>query len=341
MKSINPKYKAKSKANKTIQQYVEGLAKGNRYVLSELITLSESEDISKNELVESVLSHVNRNEGCVRIAISGSPGAGKSTFIDTLGMHLIANGYKVAVLAVDPSSSVTHGSILGDKTRMENLSQANEAYIRPSAAGMTLGGVHRATRASMRLCEAAGYDVILVETVGVGQSETLAASITDVFVLLLLPGAGDDIQGIKRGIVELTDIVLVNKADEDRETLAKTTAKYYRNALGLFHHPLQTWRVPVQLMSGLSGKGVDEAWSTISSFIEESKKTQYFMQKRTKQDLSWIDQFVLYLMRQMFSNNENLSNRLATVKKQYSEGSLSVDQAIASMRSDLKKSFAK
>lgn len=310
---------------------------GDRYILSEMITLSESNDPEKNQIAEAVIAECNTNRTSLRIAISGSPGAGKSTFIDTFGMYLIEQGHKVAVLAVDPSSSVTHGSILGDKTRMDRLSQDEQAYVRPSAAGLTLGGVHRASRMAIRLCESAGYDVVLVETVGVGQSETVAASITDVFVLLLLPGAGDDIQGIKRGIVELTDIVLVNKADHERIELAQMTAKYYRNALGLFHHPLQSWRVPVRLISGLHGQGIDKAWESISQFYKLSKKTEYLNQKRMKQDLNWLDQFVMYIMKQMFRSNENLMSRLAIVKKQFQEGSVSIDQAISNVRTDMNK----
>jgi LAO/AO transport system kinase len=199
----------------------------------------------------------------LRIGISGVPGAGKSTFIEALGNHILDQGRRLAVLAVDPSSALSGGSILGDKTRMETLARRPQAFIRPSPAGGTLGGVARRTRETLLLCEAAGFDVVLVETVGVGQSETAVAAMTDLFALLLLPGGGDELQGIKRGIMELADLVLVNKADGDRIANARHTAADYQHALKLMHPRTPGWQVPVRTCSALEGQGIAEAWSVL------------------------------------------------------------------------------
>ena len=244
----------------------DGVLDGNRRALAQAITLIEStrrdHRAAASDLLERLMPHAG---GSIRLGISGVPGVGKSTFIEALGNHVIDPGHRVAVLTVDPSSAISGGSILGDKTRMELLSRRPEAYIRPSPAGKTLGGVTRRSREALILCEAAGFDVIIVETVGVGQSETKVADMTDMFVLLLLPGGGDELQGIKRGIMELADLILINKADDELKALAGRSAAEYRNALRLLHPRSANWKVEVQTCSARDGTGIAEAWEVACS----------------------------------------------------------------------------
>jgi len=243
------------------------LLAGDRRALARAITMVESTrpDHRGNALalLEGIMPATGRS---VRIGISGVPGVGKSTFIEALGLYLIEQGHRLAVLAVDPSSAVSGGSILGDKTRMPELARRREAFIRPSPAGRTLGGVARRTRESILLCEAAGFDVVLVETVGVGQSEMAVADMTDLFLLLLLPGGGDELQGIKRGIVELADIVVVNKADGAMREAAERARAEYTNALRLLRPRLADWEVPVRTCSALAGEGIDAVWAAIGEY---------------------------------------------------------------------------
>ena len=224
----------------------------------------------------------------IRLGISGVPGVGKSTFIEALGNHVIDAGHRVAVLTVDPSSAISGGSILGDKTRMELLSRRPEAYIRPSPAGTTLGGVTRRSREALVLCEAAGFDVIIVETVGVGQSETRVAEMTDMFVLLLLPGGGDELQGIKRGIMELADLILINKADDDLQALAGRSAAEYRSALRLLHPRSADWKVEVQTCSARDGVGIAEAWEVALQHREVLEASGQFTARRAAQARDWM-----------------------------------------------------
>ena len=242
-----------------------GVLAGDRRALARAITLIEStrqdHRAEASALLDALMPHTGKS---TRIGISGAPGVGKSTFIEALGNHVIDEGHKVAVLTVDPSSSISGGSILGDKTRMETLSRRDEAYIRPSPSGETLGGVTRRSRETLLLCEAAGFDVIIVETVGVGQSETKVADMTDMFVLLLQPGGGDQLQGIKRGIMELADLILINKADDDLATMAGTSASEYRHALQLLRPRSSHWAVEVQTCSARDNVGIDTAWDAMS-----------------------------------------------------------------------------
>jgi LAO/AO transport system kinase len=224
----------------------------------------------------------------VRIGISGVPGVGKSTFIEALGNYVADLGHRVAVLAVDPSSAITGGSILGDKTRMETLSRREDVFIRPSPAGGTLGGVTRRTRESMLICEAAGFDVIFVETVGVGQSETAVADMTDMFLLMLLPGGGDDLQGIKRGIMELADLVIVNKADGDLAATARHSASDYLSALKLLHPRTRDWRVPVKTCSALEKHGIDAIWQTVEEYSKVIEVSGEKSERRSQQAKSWM-----------------------------------------------------
>jgi LAO/AO transport system kinase len=243
------------------------LRAGDRRALGRAITLVESSHADDREPANRLLEILTPLAGqSIRIGISGVPGVGKSTFIESLGNYLIDRGHKVAVLAVDPSSALSGGSILGDKTRMETLSRRLEAFIRPSPAGGTLGGVTRHTRETVLLVEAAGFDVVIVETVGVGQSETAVADMTDLFLLLLLPGGGDELQGIKRGIVELADLIVVNKADGDLAAAAQRAAADYRSALRFLRPRSARWEVPVETCSALDGRGIDQVWTLVEQY---------------------------------------------------------------------------
>lgn len=267
----------------------ESVQKGDRRALARAITLIEStrpdHRAAASELLEVLMPHTGNS---VRIGISGAPGVGKSTFIEALGNHVIEAGHRVAILAVDPSSAISGGSILGDKTRMETLSRRDEAYIRPSPAGTTLGGVTRRSRETLLLCEAAGFDVIIVETVGVGQSETKVADMTDMFVLLLSPGGGDQLQGIKRGIMELADLVLVNKADGELKSLANQAASEYRDALQLLRPRTADWQVKVQTCSALDNVGVTKAWEIMSRHREMLLARDELNPRRAEQALTWM-----------------------------------------------------
>ena len=266
-----------------------GVLEGNRRALARAITLIESTHqdhrAAASALLERLIPHAGNS---IRLGISGVPGVGKSTFVEALGNHVIDAGHRVAVLTVDPSSAISGGSILGDKTRMELLSRRSEAYIRPSPAGDTLGGVTRRSREALILCEAAGFDVIIVETVGVGQSETKVADMTDMFVLLLLPGGGDDLQGIKRGIMELADLILINKADDNLLALAGRTAADYRSALTLLHPRSANWKVEVQTCSARDGVGIAEAWEVALRHREMLDASGQFATRRAAQSRDWM-----------------------------------------------------
>lgn len=277
----------------SIAEYKEGLLAGNRVSLARCITLVESKLESDQqlagELLEAIMSHTGNS---LRIGISGVPGVGKSTFIEAFGNHLTSQGHKVAVLAIDPSSSLSKGSILGDKTRMNELAVNPNAFIRPSASGGTLGGVASKTRESMLLCEAAGYDWILVETVGVGQSETLVREMTDFFLLLMLAGAGDELQGIKRGIMEICDALLINKADGDNAPRAKRAAADYRNALHLFREPESAWLPKVETVSALNKEGMDVVYKMLTDYRNHTRLNGFFDKNRHQQDLAWLMEMV-------------------------------------------------
>ena len=262
---------------------------GDRRALAQAITLTESKRKADREAAKTLLEELVPHSGkSFRIGISGVPGVGKSTFIESLGNHLIDEGHKVAVLAVDPSSAVSGGSILGDKTRMEKLSQRPEAFIRPSPAGQTLGGVARRTRESMLIAEAAGFDIVLVETVGVGQSETTVSRMTDMFLLMLLPGGGDELQGIKRGIVELADMILVNKADGDLKLTAELSVNDYRKALMFMHPRSANWEVPVEACSALSGEQTAKTWKIIEGFRDSQREAGLIEKHRAAQARDWM-----------------------------------------------------
>ncbi len=267
----------------------DGVLAGNRRALAQAITLVESTRNDHRAAASALLQRLTPHAGqSIRLGISGVPGVGKSTFVEALGNHVIDAGHRVAVLTVDPSSAISGGSILGDKTRMELLSRRPEAYIRPSPAGTTLGGVTRRSREALLLCEAAGFDVIIVETVGVGQSETKVAEMTDMFILLLLPGGGDELQGIKRGIMELADLIIINKADDDMLALASRSASDYRSALRLLHPRLADWKVEVQTCSARDNVGIAEAWEVALRHQDVLRASGQFSRRRAEQARSWM-----------------------------------------------------
>ena len=267
----------------------DGVLRGDRRALARAITLVESTRADHRadaaRLLELLAPHAGK---ALRLGISGAPGVGKSTFIEALGTSVIDAGHRVAVLSVDPSSAISGGSILGDKTRMEGLSRRREAYIRPSPSGTTLGGVTRRTREAMLLCETAGFDLVIVETVGVGQSETHVADMTDMFVLLLLPSGGDELQGIKRGIMELADLIIVNKADGDLADAARRTTAEYRNALRLLHPRSVNWKVPVVTCSSLDGRGVTEVWRQVEAYRTALSESGELDERRRSQARAWM-----------------------------------------------------
>jgi LAO/AO transport system kinase len=299
----------------------DGVLEGNRRALARAITLIEStrhdHRAAASALLERLMPHAGNS---VRLGISGVPGVGKSTFVEALGNHVIDAGHRVAVLTVDPSSAISGGSILGDKTRMELLSRRPEAYIRPSPSGNTLGGVTRRSREALVLCEAAGFDVIIVETVGVGQSETKVAEMTDMFILLLLPGGGDELQGIKRGIMELADLILINKADGELEALAGRSAADFRGALSLLHPRLANWKVEVRTCSALENVGIAETWETVLHYREALEATGQFKQRRAEQARDWMWSEVNESLINALQNDPEVRKQTPVLEAAASEG---------------------
>ncbi len=295
-----------------INYLTQGILKGDMRILSKSITLIESRKAEHKQYAKQLLENIISHSGnSVRIGISGVPGVGKSTFIEALGMYLIGYGHKVAVLAVDPSSHITGGSILGDKTRMEKLSRSNSAFIRPSPSAGSLGGVARKTREIIFLCEAAGYDIVIVETVGVGQSEIAVSSMVDFFLLMQLPNAGDELQGIKRGIMEISDAVVVNKADGKDLQAAKLAKKQLENTL----HILNKNSVQVLLTSARENKGIDKFWNIVEKHIKNSKNASEFSSKRRKQAKDWMWNSVMDGLRDMLLNNKEVIEAAGKMEK--------------------------
>jgi len=299
----------------------DGVLNGNRRALAQAITLIEStrhdHRDAANDLLQRLMPHAGQS---IRLGISGVPGVGKSTFVEALGNHVIDAGHRVAVLTVDPSSAISGGSILGDKTRMELLSRRPEAYIRPSPAGKTLGGVTRRSREALILCEAAGFDVVIVETVGVGQSETRVADMTDMFVLLQLPGGGDELQGIKRGIMELADLILINKADDELQALADRSAAEYRNALRLLHPRSLNWKVEVKTCSARDGAGIAEAWKVVLKHQDVLKASGQLMARRSAQALDWMWSDVNESLIVALQNDSDVGKQLPVLEAAVSTG---------------------
>ena len=299
----------------------DGVLAGNRRALARAFTLIESTRHDHRGDASALLQRLMPHSGnSIRLGISGSPGVGKSTFVEALGNHVIDEGHRVAVLTVDPSSAISGGSILGDKTRMELLTRRSEAYIRPSPSGNTLGGVTRRSREALILCEAAGFDVIIVETVGVGQSETKVADMTDMFVLLLLPGAGDELQGIKRGIMELADLVLINKADGDLKAIAGRSAADYSNALRLLHPRSVNWKVEVRTCSARDGVGIAEAWETALRHQEVIESSGQFQERRSVQAREWMWSEVDDCLISALQNDPEVRKHIPALEAAASEG---------------------
>jgi len=314
------------------QDLADRVQAGDRRALARAITLVESsrreDQPAANRLLELLAPHAGRS---IRIGITGVPGAGKSSFIEALGNHVIGQGHQVAVLAVDPSSSISGGSILGDKTRMENLGRRPEAFIRPSPAGRTLGGVTRHTREAMLVCEAAGFDVVLVETVGVGQSETAVAEMTDMFVLLLLPGGGDELQGIKRGIMERADLILVNKCDGAMQVAAARSAADYRHALRLLQPRSTHWQVPVQTCSAHEGTGIAAAWEAIGRFRAALTASGELAAGRATQARAWLWSEMAENLIDSLRENRAMQERVAAIEAAVAAGSAAPRVAAAEL----------
>ncbi len=305
-------------------ELVNGILAENRTALSRAITLVEStnpQHLKKaNEIIQKCLPYANTS---VRIGITGVPGVGKSTFIETFGTFLTSQGKKIAVLAVDPSSSLSRGSILGDKTRMEDLVKDDNAFIRPSPSGTSLGGVARKSRETIILCEAAGFDTILIETVGVGQSETAVHSMVDFFLLLKLAGAGDELQGIKRGIMEMADAIVINKADGDNLKSAKIAKVQFNRALHLYPPKESGWQPKVLLASALHNEGIPEVWKLINDYLSLAKETHFFDHNRKEQNKFWLLQTIEDRLKSDFYNNPTVKKELKFQLEQIEQGKTS------------------
>ena len=291
------------------------LRQGDRRTLAKAITLVESRLDEHRSQAQAILENILPDTGnSIRIGITGVPGVGKSTFIEAFGLHLIGQGKKVAVLAVDPSSPIAGGSILGDKTRMEELSRREQAFIRPSPSDGALGGVAQKTRETMLLCEAAGYDVILVETVGVGQSEYQVAGMVDFFTVLMLPGGGDELQGIKKGIIELADALVINKADGASEGLANTSCQHYSSAMSLLRHP-SFWTPKVMTCSALQLINIDTVWDMVQEYQQEATSNGAFTQKRASQNRDWMHQLINDMLLLKLQQNPTIKALLPRLEK--------------------------
>ena len=311
-----------------LQDYVEGVLEGDRAVLSRAITLVESNAPAHFDLARQVISAVLPRTGrAVRVGITGVPGAGKSTFIEALGTWLCDRGHRVAVLAVDPSSTVTRGSILGDKTRMEELSRNENAFIRPSPSGGTLGGLTRKSRETMLLCEAAGYDVVLVETVGVGQSEVTVRDMVDFFMLLVITGAGDDLQGMKKGVMELADAIVVNKADGANRMRAQTTRADYEQFLHYLRPSTEGWTSRACTCSALTREGIPEVWGMVEDFMENVRSSGVLAERRRRQALSWVHSMVEDHLLRRFYEDPGVAAEMPQIEERVERGELAATQA--------------
>ena len=312
-----------------VDDYVAGIRAGSRPVLARAITLIESARADDEPKGQELLTRLLPDTGnAYRVGITGVPGVGKSTFIEVLGTFLTTAGHRVAVLAIDPSSSRTGGSILGDKTRMPRLAADPAAYIRPSPTSGALGGVARMTRETMLLCEAAGFDVILVETVGVGQSEVLVAEMVDFFLALMLPGAGDELQGIKKGLIELADMIAINKADGDNRLRAEQAARHYRNALHIIEPPTPLWRPPVVTLSALEETGIAELWDAIERHRQALEASGDLARRRQEQTVGWFRSLLDERLRQAFRRDPTTRARLEEIERAVAAGELAPGAAV-------------
>ena len=324
--SINPAVvngKKKRRKQYSGDEYLSGILKGNRTILSRAITLVESSLQEHYDMIQDLIERCLPFSGrSVRVGITGVPGAGKSTFIETFGLNRVSSGHKVAVLAVDPSSSSTKGSILGDKTRMEKLGIHPDAFIRPSPAAGTPGGVARKTRETIILCEAAGFDTILVETVGVGQSETAVHSMVDFFLLLMLAGAGDELQGIKRGIMEMADAIAITKADGTNRSNADSAMLSYRNALSLFPPDPSGWKPVVATCSAVENTGIKELWDIINDYVSFTRESGYFNERRKLQSVIRMNDTITEYLNNSFFNNDEIKMMMPLLEEELREGKI-------------------
>lgn len=331
-----PRSKQKAAPRSEVDMLADGLLIGDRRSLARAITLVESSRLEHRADARALLARITPSSGnAIRIGVSGVPGVGKSSFIEAFGTHIIEQGHRLAVLAVDPSSGRTGGSVLGDKTRMARLASNPSAFIRPSPSAGTLGGVARRTRETIVLCEAAGYDVVLVETVGVGQSEYAVADMTDMFLLLMLPGGGDELQGMKRGIVELADLVLVNKADGELQAAATRAAADYSNALRLFKPRVRGWTVPVETCSAREGKGIAEAWQQVESFRNRFTQDGSIGRRRGEQARAWLWNEIREGLSAALMSDRAIAERVRVLES----GVVSGEIAVADAASEVVESF--
>ncbi len=312
----------------SVDDYVQGVLNQDRTILARAMTLVESNRYEHMETAQEVLKHLLPHSGnSIRVGITGSPGVGKSTFIEAFGCYLCDEGHRVAVLAIDPSSTVTHGSILGDKTRMENLSRKTDCFIRPSPSGGTLGGVTRKSRETTILCEAAGFDVILIETVGVGQNEITVRSMVDFMLLLMIAGAGDELQGIKKGVVELADALVIHKADGENRLRAKQAQQEYSNALHYLTPATEGWTTQVSICSSVTGEGIAEIWNVIEQFCQVTSESGVFESRRRVQKKEWLHGMVKDELLARFFNHPNVLYILPHIEEAVKEGKMPVTTA--------------
>lgn len=305
----------------TVDDYVVGVLSGDATVLARAITLVESNAAAHQAMAQALLAKLMRNTGrSQRIGITGIPGAGKSTFIETLGCRLVAEGHRVAVLAVDPSSSVSGGSILADRIRMEKLSRSPAAFIRPSPSGGSLGGVHRKTREAILICEAAGVDVVMVETVGVGQNEIAVHSMVDLFLVLMIAGAGDEMQGIKKGVIELADALVINKADGDNRARAAAAQVEMHRVLHYLQPATAGWTTPALLASALTGEGVAEVWRTIEEFFKLARASGELEQRRRRQAIEWMHAMIGEILRTRFYSSPRVTGQMTEIENAVASG---------------------
>ena len=316
----------------SVDDYVTGIRAGDRTILARAITLVESDSRRHETQAQEVLHRVLPLTGHARrVGITGVPGVGKSTFIESLGCQLVDRGCKLAVLTIDPTSSRSGGSILGDKTRMERLCQLPAAFIRPSPSGASLGGVARRTRETLLLCEAAGFDTILVETVGVGQTEIAMRSMVDFFLLLLLPGAGDELQGIKKGIVEMADLVAINKADGDNRMRAELARQDQASALHYLQPATAEWPTEVMLCAGLTGEGIPEIWDRIEKFYAAMEPKGVIARRRQEQSLTWLSDLIQDELKRRFYFDPRVQSRLPDIRKALMRGEITAVRAAESL----------
>lgn len=328
----NIRFKKRKTSEPSVEELYDGVVSGNRSQLARAITLVESnaeQHFHKaQELLQKLLAHTGHS---IRIGITGVPGAGKSTFIEAFGIFLCNLGLRVAVLAIDPSSSISGGSILGDKTRMEQLSRNPRAFIRPSPTAGKLGGVHRKTREAMLICEAAGYDVILIETVGVGQSETIIRDMVDFFMLLVLTGAGDELQGMKKGIMELADALIVHKADGSNKPKAEQTRKEYNRILHFLQPATKGWPTKAYTCSSINGEGIENIWNVIKEFEGSGKLTGVFMERRKRQQRDWLYSMIIDQLQYSFFHHEAVKLKLPKLENEVIAGEKTAASAVEAL----------